>query len=469
MLVLLGALGYWQLSRSGTIISHGATGGLEFDPLLLLTPIVLVAGLTFVALRFVPFVVRGLARLVSASDAVAPLFGLRQVARSPARYNGLILILVFTLALGLFTAAVAGAFDRNYSDQALFAAGADLRTHEFDYDTASWRVRPVDEYLAVPGVHDASPAARVRLIGRAAQIAAKGELLAIDTPSFGRVAWWRPDFAPQGDGAALAQVLAPLATDPRAVLANREFIRNNRLEMGETFDIDIEGQRVDFVLAGEIGFFPTLYPETGDHLVANLDYLRAARNYAPNEMWLKTASGSEDAVVESLKSSVQNAMVVVDNGRELAGVRKGDPVRTGLFGALSLGFIAASVLSVLGFLLYAYFTIQVRSLQFGVLRATGLSTNQLVAALATEQLTLIAAGVLIGTVLGGAAGWMFTRFLQLSIIAREAVPPFLVETPWGSILRLYGILVIIFVAALLVSVYLLRKMRVATVLRLGEQ
>ena len=72
VLVLLGALGYWQLSRSGTIISRSATGGLEFDPLLLLTPIVLVAGLTFVALRFVPFVVRGLARLRTRPAMLSP-------------------------------------------------------------------------------------------------------------------------------------------------------------------------------------------------------------------------------------------------------------------------------------------------------------------------------------------------------------------------------------------------------------
>ena len=261
----------------------------------------------------------------------------------------------------------------------------------------------------------------------------------------------------------------PRWTATRAVLADSAFIRRNGLKVGDLFDIDVEGQRVDFVLAGDIGFFPSLYPAEGDRLIANLDYLRSARQLDANEVWLKTAPGQEDDVAAALHASVQNALVVLDNGHELAGVRKEDPVRTGLFGALSLGFMAASVLSVLGFLLYAYLSVQSRALQFGVLRATGLSTRQLIGALATEQLTLIGVGVVLGTALGSAAGWMFTRFLQLSVVAREAVPPFLVETPWTAIFRLYVILVVIFVAALLVSVYLLRRMRVASVLRLGEQ
>lgn len=469
VLVLLGALGYWQLDRSGAIIARSPTGGLEFDPLLLLTPILLVAGLTFVALRFVPLVVRGLAALIGLSDSVASLFGLRQVARSPARYNGLILILVFTLAIGLFTAAIANAFDRNYSDQALYAAGADLRTHEFDYDTASWKVRPLADYLALPGVVDGAAAARIKLIGRQAQVPAKGTLLAIDPAALERVAWWRADFAPDGSGAPLAQVLAPLATRADAVLADRDFIRRYRLTPGETFDIDIDGQRVDFTLAGEIGYFPSLLPTEGDRLIANLAYLQTARGIGANEVWLATDPGAHKEARAALRSTAGRNLLVVDDGQELAGVRKEDPVRTGLFGALSLGFIAASLLSVLGFLLYAYLTIQARALQFGVLRATGLSTGQLIAALATEQLTLIGAGVVLGTALGGAAGWMFTRFLQVSVIAREAVPPFLVEMPWAAVIRLYLVLIVIFGAALLVSVYLLRRMRISAVLRLGEQ
>jgi hypothetical protein len=93
----------------------------------------------------------------------------------------------------------------------------------------------------------------------------------------------------------------------------------------------------------------------------------------------------------------------------------------------------------------------------------------LINALSIEQLSLIALGLLLGTLLGGGAGWIFTRFLRVSIIAREAVPPFLVTTPWLTIFELYFIIMVIFTAALFFSVYLLRRLRVYAVLRLGEQ
>jgi putative ABC transport system permease protein len=108
-------------------------------------------------------------------------------------------------------------------------------------------------------------------------------------------------------------------------------------------------------------------------------------------------------------------------------------------------------------------------LQFGVLRATGLSVGQLIGLLTTEQLSLIGVGITLGTGLGAGAGWMFTRFLQVSIIARESVPPFLIVTPWSTVFQLYVILVIVFLVALSVSVTLLRRMQVSAVLRLGEQ
>jgi putative ABC transport system permease protein len=464
LLLVLGGLGYRMLSSNNTIITRNAAGGLQIDPLVLLTPIVLVTGLAFLALRVIPLLFRVFARLVSLGDSVSGLFALRQIARTTTRYSGLILILTFTLAIGLFTTSVANAFDRNYGDQAMFAAGADLREQELDYKTVTWVVRPLQEYQQMPGVVGVAPVLRVNLVGRDAGVIAKGVLLAVDPASFARVAWWRQDFTP-----SLQQITALLAADPQAIVADKNFAGRHGLKIGQKFDIDVNGKRVDFVLAGTLGYFPTLYPADGDQLVANLDYVQKMSGDRTSEVWLDTRPAQHAQVAAALRKRGDQNTVSIEDGHTLIGVRKDDPLRTGLFGALSLGFIASCVLSILGFLLYAYMSIQSRSLQFGVLRATGLSVNQLVKALSSEQLSLIGIGIFLGTVLGGGAGWLFTRFLQLSIIARESVPPFLVTVPWAAIAELYIILVIIFGIALSASVYLLRQMRIASVLRLGEQ
>jgi len=465
LLLVLGGLGYWKLSQNDTIITRNAAGGLQFDPLLVLTPIVLVTGSAFLILRLIPLLFRLFSRLSALTESVSGLFALRQIARTTSRYNGLILILTFTLALGLFTTAIANAFDRNYLDQAMYAAGADLRTREFDYKKVIWTVRPLEEYQSIPGVIAASPLKRVELVGRQAEILAKGFLLAVDLATIGQVAWWRSDFTP-----SLDEIVTNLNSNEEAVVANKQFINSHNLKIGQKFTIDADGKAVEFILAGIVGYFPTLYPSNDDQLIARLDYVQKATQSQASEVWLATRSAQHAQVITALKTSGgTDKGVWVYDGHLLTGVRKDDPLRTGLFGALSLGFVASCLLSILGFLLYAYMSIQSRSLQFGVLRATGLSVSQLVKALSSEQLSLIGIGVFVGTVLGGGAGWMFTRFLQISIIAREATPPFMVTVPWIAIAELYIILVVIFSVALAASVYMLRQMRIASVLRLGEQ
>lgn len=465
-LLLLAGLGYRLLTRRGTIVTRGPTGGLEFDPLLLITPIILVMGAALFALRLMPWLTRGLARLTALTEGVSALIALRQIARQPGYYFGLVLLLTFTLSLGLFTASVAGTFDRNYSDQALYLAGADLRVQEFDFENMVWRTLPLDDYRAIPGVVDAMAARRIELVGRPGEIRAQGVLLGIDAQKFTAVAWYRDDFAPQ----PLPALMAALSEREDALLAHRAFVRAHNLSIGQTFDINIEGQRVDFTLAGTFDYFPTLFPAEGDLLVGNLDYLLDMVGGPPSEAWLRLEPGvtTRRNVIAALKAE-PGKLVRITDGHELTGIRSDDPLRTGLFGALSVGFVAATVLSTIGFLLYAYMTVQRRALQLGVLRATGLSVSQLAGILATEQLFLIALGIGLGTALGAGTGWTFTRFLQLSIIARQAVPPFLIVTPWPTIFRLYLILVVIFAAALATSVWLLRRMRVHAVLRLGEQ
>ena len=120
------------------------------------------------------------------------------------------------------------------------------------------------------------------------------------------------------------------------------------------------------------------------------------------------------------------------------------------------------------YLIYAYLGLKQRSGQFGLLRAMGLSSTQLLVVVTMEQMILVGVAIMLGTMLGGGTGWLFTRFLQLSIVARESIPPFLIEFPWEVIARLYVVLGLIAAITLVVSGYFLRKLRVYASLRMEE-
>lgn len=63
------------------------------------------------------------------------------------------------------------------------------------------------------------------------------------------------------------------------------------------------------------------------------------------------------------------------------------PERQGLFGLLSVGFVTAALLTVLGFILYALFSFRRRFIELGMLRAVGLSAQQMTALLASELIS----------------------------------------------------------------------------------
>ncbi len=88
---------------------------------------------------------------------------------------------------------------------------------------------------------------------------------------------------------------------------------------------------------------------------------------------------------------------------------KHEPYRMGFFGVLSLSFVIAALITVLGFLVYTYFSIRGRLLQFGALRAMGLSRLQLTLLLVLEQLFTLGAGLAAGVFLGSSALASFFR------------------------------------------------------------
>ena len=140
------------------------------------------------------------------------------------------------------------------------------------------------EYLAVPGAtrRGARPPA-VRLDGRRRPNCWPRATLLADRRSQPWHAWagGAPTFDADGDDGASpgSRCWRRWRADPRGVvLADRAFSRNNAAGNAwrNVFDVDVEGQRVDFVLAGRDRLLPDALPrDQGDRLIANLDYLRS--------------------------------------------------------------------------------------------------------------------------------------------------------------------------------------------------
>ena len=207
-LVAVLALAFWRLSRDPNLVTRTLFGGAKVDPFLLATPAVFMLTVGIVFLRLFPLVLRAVAWLVGKTRSVAVLVGMRSLVRNPTHYTRLILLLMFATGVGMFGATFSATIERSYDERARYAVGADLRATNITATLGAGNVAFARTVTAVPA--DAvSPVLRVEASAFAGKRTADVEVLAVDPATFGRVAFFRDDFA----GYDLQEMLATLAQD----------------------------------------------------------------------------------------------------------------------------------------------------------------------------------------------------------------------------------------------------------------
>ncbi len=496
MLLIPAAYGTYLLRQQGAIVLPVAGSEVVNDPfqnpLLFIVPSLGVFALTLFILRILPLAMTGIAWLASRTSGVGILLASRHLARTPGFYAAPLVLLVLTLSLSAFTASLAQTLDRHLYDQTYYETGADMQldemgestetTSRFDFsgqDAAvtdeeeeegpRWLFLPVSEHLRVPGVQAAARVGRFKTFSRLSGGTQEGVFIGIDRIDFPQVAFWRRDFAP----ASLGALMNGLAVYSDGVLVSRRFMSQHALKGGDTFRIGVNtfGERVemDVQIVGAFDLFPTWYPEDGPLFVGNLDYLftQAGGQY-PYDVWLKTDGQADYEEIVGGVRDLRLRVVDWDAPLDRVLVEQLRPERQGLFGLLSVGFLAAALLTVLGFLLYAFFSFRRRFIELGILRAIGLSAGQMVVFLAWELAFLILTGTIVGTALGAWISKLFIPYLQIGAGPSAQIPPFVVEIAWPAILRIYALFGSLFVAALAVLVILLLRMKIFQAVKLGE-
>ena len=141
----------------------------------------------------------------------------------------------------------------------------------------------------------------------------------------------------------------------------------------------------------------------------------------------------------------------------------------GIFGILSISFAVAVLITVMGFFLYNFLSLRKRMLEFGVMRAIGLSISQLVTILSLEQFLTVSFGFGLGTLFGVIVSQIFLPFLQVSQNLEGVVPGFRIviqRSDIGNILIILGISLII---GLLILAFILIKLKLHEAIKLGEE
>jgi len=444
------------------------------QPLDILAPALFVAGIGLVLLRAVPLAALVVAKLAE-RRAGAPLYlTLTQLSRAASSYTPVVLLLTLTVGMGLYSAAAARTLERNTADRVRYAGGADLvleEVWEYLQDSPDGPVKdvlvpPWNVHYSLPGVEHPARVRRepvVALVSGRQQ--GRGRLVSIDPDDFGRVAWFRSDLAP----AHFYEYLNLLSQDEEGVLVTPAFLQKHKLQPGDRISLMSEtNQEVSLVIYGAIGYWPSLYAQEGDFFIANLDYIERSLGLQPYVVWMKLKENAKvQPIIDALADQSILTLQAVDQRKALVNARR-DPQLNGLLGGLTSGFLLSAVITMLGFWLYAALSVRGRVLQFGVLRAMGLSVRQLLSAVALEQILSVGLGVALGTGLGLVAADLFVPFLQQGLDPASQTPPFVIVADPSDRIRLYVVLLFMLVAGLTGLLAVLSRMRVHEAIKLGE-
>ncbi len=496
LLLIPPAYGIYQLRRSGGL-QLGAIGGSDpfSNPLLLLVPLLLCFALGLVAVRLIPLVLEILARLAARPSWTAPLVALRALARQPGSYRGPLLLLILTLSLASFSASMAATLDGALQAAISYQVGAPTQLLETGQSTeqpqggqqpgqqpqqpdrndiskeARWLFIPVGDHLDVPGVQAATRVGTydelaVQLGGINSQL----QLIGIDRVDYPNVigqfdrSW--------ADGQSLGALMNMLARNPDGALVSKDMLAKG-LKVGDTVPalVRIAGDQreVKFKIVAAVDLWPGYYPQDGPIMVANLNYIfdQMGGQY-PYDVWI---ARTPEAEIDQIVSGVRGLGITVVDARDATTMiteEQAQPRRQGLFGLLSVGFIAAGALTLLGFLLSALITARRRAIELGVLRALGMSGLQVAVELTIEQVLLVAAGVGAGTGIGLLAARLVVPLLQVGAGPHPGTPFYPPQIAWDQVSIIY----VVFAAALLLTLlalsWILGRMRLFQAVKLGD-
>jgi putative ABC transport system permease protein len=524
--VLLLVSGYgWYLFQQNQLLSQQTgltTDELQVNWVLFFVPALSIFAFGLFFLRIFPWLLRLLGWLGRYLLPVSIYLTLTQLSRSAKAYYPLMLLLIMTLGLGVYNASAARTIDLNSTERMLYQYGTDVIMQPVwegvtdDLPTAPSpapggsngakggssggtqgqgggtqsqggqsgggqgsgnggqeppkKIRyiepPFGAFEELQGVANATRVMQTKgEVVVSGKSLGQGTVMGIDNDKFAKVAWFRNDLYPTHP----YRYLNLMGSYEQAVIISTAFAEKNQLKTGDLLTITLQQQPVEFVVVGIVPYWPTQYPDKAPFFITNLDYIYDQVPMIPYDIWLKLKDGvSLPPMVEALAQKKIELVSVKDVRSELA-IQNRHPTHGGVFGILSLGFLVSVVISLIGYVLYWFFNLSSRIVQFGVLRAMGLKRKQLTVMLLMEQVLTGGLSIAIGIGTGKLASYLFLPFLQTSDNVQTQVPPFHVVFQAKDTYQLYFIVFVMMLIGAGFLFFHVRRLRVHQAIKLGEE
>lgn len=497
-----------------------AAAGTDFiDPTLFLSSTLFMVGLGLFCLRIFPYIIKLVFWLGRRFMPISLYTALLRVARSAGEEQFIMIFLVFTMAIGIFSAQAARTINLNAEHEIRYLGGADLVVDEtWLINEETWRdnrflvfFQPgIDEFVFIEPNSDIlmdfeeadsatrvldernNPLTSVTAVGRrgagAGARVQDAMFMAIEPQSFGETVWFRDDLLQ----IHLNYYLNTLSQVPNGVLVSENF-RGMGFTVGSILDINhtriipnpgdgppliVQNEAGPIVIVGFIERWPAFEPVTREELpdgniidvensliVGNLGYFRHQWGVFPYQVWLRTSTPTNQFFFDFFEGSNIRAGAIHDTENAVV-LGRLDPLLQGTNGILTVNFIAALLICFTGFLIYWLLSIRERVLQFGIFRAMGLTMRSIIGLLINEQIFITITALIIGALVGEISARLYVPLLQMAY-TNQVIPLIVVmqARDYTTLFIVMGAMILICLAVLIAFI---SKIRIDQALKLGE-
>lgn len=464
--------------------SGGLTAGARDpfgDPLALGAPTLFALSLTLLFLRLYPFLLGIATRIVAYGRDVPLLMALRELTRSIGRYRGALMMMGFTLSLTGFTASMASTIDASLADTINYEIGADVvivpatdvtteeETNSSGEQTGvsitGFNTLPAEDLLAIDGVDAVSRVGRYPAQIILPNERPAGTAVGIDRATMAAVTRYRADYS----AVPLADLFNLLATNRTGVILSADFAQRYHLAVGQMVRLQINAlstwSEISAPIIGVVDYFPTLDPRQGFFVLMSLDVIyETVGSELPHDFWL---SVTDDADLDAIHREALALGYPILGWRDPATAQRAalaEPLRRGVLGFLSVGFIAAVALTLIGAVIQNAATFRAQATQLGVLRAMGLSSIGTAMVLLLTQGLAAGGGVLGGTLIGVATTLLYLPVLDFS----GGLPPYLVRVAWNDIALVYAAFGGVLLIVILTTTIFMSRQSLTALVKLGD-
>ena len=527
ILLALSAYLLYNYNKQKSTLAISVLENRSIDPVMILDNSLFIFAAALLCVRLTGLMILLVDRLFKKHFSPAMYASFLQLKRTRYNQGFLAVFLIMTVAGGIFDANMARTMNSNMEQRIVYNVGCDaiynedfrLRIQYNKNGSVNWMYDEPDfgkyESLKNEGICDG--VTRVLEDERVDISAGSGSvsdayLMAINTKEFGETAKLQSGQNDDINDAHWFNYLNELAKEPDGVIISSNLAKDLGLKVGDSLNYSryvpeavdedqiyaSENVKVCAIVKGFPGYERYTYETDADKNVTEQEKYLIVANYArvvekfgmtPYSVWMNLSKGktvddivgylggenseNSDSTADNLTDTqsekvqseiyrnITSAQQLIDENKNSATVQ----ITNGMF---TLSFILSLIVCSVGFLLYWVMTLKQRELQFGIYRAMGMRMREVKAMLLNEQIFLSFLPLLAGAGIGITATAMFVRLISIIYLPQKHNIGVNVYIYPSDMLELTGVLFVAVAVCYVVISRLLKSMKIAQALRLGE-